>query len=235
MSQAPGFDGFKKKTNSFWKDLAANNNKAWFEEHRPDYERYVLEPSRLLVTDLGEELRKIAPRIQAIPKVNKSLFRINRDLRFSKDKSPYKTHMGIWLWEGEGKRMECSGFYFHLEPGRLMLGVGIHQFPRDMLIAYRDDVAGPRHGAALARAVRQVEQAGYGVGVEHYKRVPRGYAPDHKRADLLKFRGLTAMTESKIPKEFYRADLVEWCMAHYQAMLPIHKWLLAFTKRMAKG
>lgn len=235
MAANDGFSGFSEKTLKFWRGLAKNNDKAWFEAHRADYEENVLTPSRLLVEALGSRLRKIAPQVQAIPQVNKSLFRINRDIRFSRDKSPYKTHMGIWLWEGQGKRMECSGFYFHLEPGRLMLGCGLYAFSKEMLVQYREDVAGSGHGPALARIVEKLKKAGYGIGMEHYKRVPRGYKPDHPRADLLRYSGLAAMIEGDIPKELLTAKLPDWCLKHFQAMLPVHKWLLAFTKRAARG
>jgi len=79
---------------------------------------------------MGEKLRPLCPGINAIPKVNKSLFRINRDTRFAKDKSPYKTNLGILFWEGQGKRMESSGFYFHLEENLLMIGCGMYKFPK---------------------------------------------------------------------------------------------------------
>jgi uncharacterized protein (TIGR02453 family) len=79
-------------------------------------------PSGAFVVSMGAKLKAISPAIKAIPKVNQSLFRVNRDTRFSADKSPYKTNLGIWFWEGEKKRMECPGFYFHLDTENLMLG-----------------------------------------------------------------------------------------------------------------
>ena len=110
------FPGFSKESVQFYKSLSKNNDKRWFEEHKADYEQFVLAPAREFVVVLGEKLRKIAPQIHAEPKINQSIFRIYRDTRFSRDKSPYKTNLGIWLWEGVGKRMECSGFYFPFCP-----------------------------------------------------------------------------------------------------------------------
>ena len=107
------FSGFPREYFSFFNQLKKNNSKEWFEKHRGDYDEFVLHPAREFVIEMGKKLRKIAPGVNAIPKVNQSLFKINRDVRFSKDKSPYKTYMGIWLWEGDRKRMECSGFYLH--------------------------------------------------------------------------------------------------------------------------
>ena len=92
------FNGFSKELVQFFKELEKNNTKQWFDQHRNEYEECVLSPSREFVAAMDSRLRKIAPEVNAIPKVNQSLFRINRDTRFSKDKSPYKTCMGIWFW-----------------------------------------------------------------------------------------------------------------------------------------
>ncbi|MBU0514287.1 MAG: DUF2461 domain-containing protein [Proteobacteria bacterium] len=221
-----GFNGFTKQTVKFWQELKKNNNKTWFDQNRDLYDEHVVAPAREFVAAMGAKLKKIAPDILAIPKVNKSLFRINRDTRFSHDKSPYKTHMGLWLWEGAGKRMESSGLYFHLEPPGIMLGVGLHVFPKNLLDVYRAAVDDGKTGAALTRIVTKIESAGdYGVGGEHYKRVPRGFDPDHKRGDLLRHNGLAAAIQSKIPQELYSPALVDWCLERYRVMAPLHRWL----------
>jgi uncharacterized protein (TIGR02453 family) len=226
------FPGFSKKAVSFFTRLSKNNNKLWFDDHRAEYDKFVLEPSREYVLAMGEKLSKIVPKVVADPRVNKSLFRINRDVRFAKDKSPYKTHMGIWLWEGQLKRMECSGFYFHLDPPQLFIGVGLYRFPKHLLDIYRESVDHEKHGPALARIVKQIGKKGYSVGQEHYKRVPRGYDPAHKRADLLKFNGLHAGLELKVPDEFYSEKFLDFAYKHFKALLPLHKWLLAMTERV---
>lgn len=221
-----GFNGFTKQTVQFWQELKKNNKKTWFDQHRELYDEHVVAPAREFVAAMGARLKKIAPDIQAIPQVNKSLFRVNRDTRFSKDKSPYKTHMGLWMWEGLGKRMESSGFYFHLEPPGVMLGVGLHIFPKNLLDVYRSAVDDGKTGAALTRIIGKIESTGeYGVGGEHYKRVPRGFDPDHKRGDLLRYNGLAAAIHQKIPKELYSAALVDWYFERYQVMAPLHRWL----------
>ena len=91
--------------------------------------------------------------------------RINRDIRFSKDKSPYKDHLDLWFWSGDRKGWDCSGFFFRLTPARLMLGAGIHGFAPPTLARYRSAVLDPKRGEALARAVAAVRKAGYEVGV----------------------------------------------------------------------
>lgn len=225
------FNGFGMETVRFFRNLERNNNRQWFADHKVQYNAHVLDPAKGFVFELGKRLLRIAPKIYAEPRIDRSIFRIYRDTRFSGNKNPYKTHLGIFLWEGPGKKVDCSGFYFHLEPPNLMLGVGIYIFDKPLLEEYRKSAAHPKHGPALARAVSQVEKKGYGIGGSHYKRVPRGFDPKHKNAELLRHKGLYAGVETKIPREFYSADIVDYCYKIYRDMLPLHRWLLAMTER----
>lgn len=219
------FRGFSHGTVAFWQELRQNNDKLWFDRHEARYRRDVLEPSRDFVVAMGERLRELAPLVRADPRVNGSLFRIYRDTRFSPDKSPYKTHMGLWFWDGEGARMACSGFYFQLEPPNVMVAAGIYRLPKELLEAYREAVADDRRGPALAAAVAAIEAAGLAVGNERYRRVPRGCDPGHPRARLLRFDGLYAFTEEPIPPALFGEGLVEWCFERWAPMLPLHEWL----------
>ena len=115
-AELPPFEGFSRRTVSFFRDLARNNNRPWFAAHRDDYENHVLAPAKSFVTALGARLKTIAPPIAAVPAVNKSIFRIFKDTRFSLDPAPYKTNLGIYFWDVSRPRLETSGFYFHLEP-----------------------------------------------------------------------------------------------------------------------
>lgn len=214
---------------AFLLDLAMNNDTGWFKAHRGEYEEYILKPSRAFVAALGERLSPVVPGIIADPAINRSLFRINRDTRFSRDKSPYKTHLSMWFWEGTGPRMECSGFYFHLEPDRLMLAAGIHRFRTPVLGAYREAVVHPRRGESLTQAVSLVESRGFTVGGESYKRMPRGYDPGHKNARFLLFDGLYAFEEMELPREFLTADFVDFCAERFILMEPVHQWLTALN------
>jgi uncharacterized protein (TIGR02453 family) len=101
MAGNTGFNGFPKECIEFFRDLEKNNDKRWFEQHKEQYEKQVQTPSRYFVVDLGRKLQKIAPNVVADPRVNRSLFKIHRDTRFSPDKTPFKTNLGLWLWEGE--------------------------------------------------------------------------------------------------------------------------------------
>ncbi len=219
------FKGFPKELPRFFKNLKQNNTKAWFEEHKKDYETHVKQPSCDFVEAMGKKLLSFAPGIKAIPKVNKSLFRLNRDTRFSKDKTPYKTNMGIWFWEGEGKRMESSGFYFHLENNKLMLGAGVYMFPRHLMEKYRDAVVDPIRGKGLKKALAKLGKNGYEVKGRHYKRIPAGYDANHENADYLLFNGFHCGNEITLPKEFYTSAFIDYAFLEYKKMLPLHEWL----------
>jgi uncharacterized protein (TIGR02453 family) len=228
---SPVFRGFPRQTLTFFQELARDNSKRWFDGHRREYEDYVLTPARDLVPELGERLKKIAPGIVADPRINQSLFRLNRDIRFSPDKTPYKTHLALWFWEGTRPRMECSGFYFHLEPARLMLGAGIYCFPKDLLDLFRRSAVHPRFGKALAEAVTAARNQGYSLGGQHYKKTPPGYDPRHRNAEFLLNNGLYAGKELPVPPELFTPGLLDLCYEAFQEMLPLHRWLLALTRR----
>lgn len=221
------FNGFSRKTVKFYRDLRKNNDKAWFAEHKELYREVVLDPAQAFVLDMARKLRELSPGVIGDPRLSGagSIFRIYRDTRFSRDKSPFKTHLGILLWEGAGKKVERSGFYVHLEPPNLMLGVGVYMFTRENLELYRKAAASPKTGPLLAAAVKRVESKGYELGGSHYKRVPREFDPEHSNAALLLHNGLYAGFERKIPEEFYSRDLIAYCFKRFKEMFPIHDWI----------
>lgn len=225
------FGGFTKGSVKFFRDLAKNNTREWFDAHKDVYEEEVVAPSRAFVVAMGARLKSIAPGVHAYPRVNKSLFRLNRDTRFSKDKSPFKTYFGIMMWEGDGPRMESSSFYFHYEQPNLFVGAGVYQFSDTLLEKYRRACVDAKTGGDLAKAAAKVTKSGdYALGGKTFKRVPRAFAPDHPNAEFLMHGGLYVGVSVKLPSEFYSAGLVDWCLAHYKAALPIHRWLVQLTK-----
>ena len=228
------FTGFPEELISFYKDLSRHNNREWFEEHKDDYKHYVITPSQNFILAMGKRLRTFSPDIISDTRTNGagSLFRIYRDTRFSPDKSPYKTFLGIFFWEGERKKAENSGFYFHLEPDKLMLAVGIHMFPKFLLKSYRDAVIHSEYGMTLLEAVEGVTVIEeYQIGGKHYKRVPRGYDSSHKNAKFLLHKGLYAFIETEIPNEFYSEALLDYCLERFHDMYPIHRWLMSVINK----
>jgi uncharacterized protein (TIGR02453 family) len=224
------FTGFPKEAVRFLADLRENNHKAWFDAHREIYEDALLEPAQALVVDMGLRLREFAPQIVADPRVNQSIFRINRDVRFSSDKSPYKTHMAVIWWEGSLKKLESPSFYFHLEPDMVMLGVGIYEFSKPLLEVYRQTVAYPKHGKALAKVMGDVRQQGYTIGSQRLKKIPRGYDAGYERVELLLYTGMHAGLQIPLPPELHSAALLDILTDHYRRMYPLYEWLVGMME-----
>jgi uncharacterized protein (TIGR02453 family) len=230
MAETAAFAGFTKETIRFFSGLRRNNDRAWFMAHRETYDREVMDPAKALVVALGEKLRTVVPKIIAVPLVNKSIFRINRDTRFSLDPSPYKTNLGLYFWEGTKPKMESPGFYFHLEPPDLFLGGGFYMLPDSLLVRYRRAVVDPKLGRELTKILADLRAVpGCEVGGTHYKRVPAGYDPKHPNAELLKHNGLYAGWEVKIPDELFSAALVDFCFERYRPLVPLHKWFMKWA------
>lgn len=221
------FTGFPQGISTFLTDLAANNNKSWFEAHRRDYEQDLLEPSRAFADAMADRLTELAP--PGLGDIQGSAFRIYRDVRFSKDKTPYKTHLGIAFNAAGSPKGESPGYYFHLEPPRMMVGAGMHAFPKEFLTAYREAVADDRLGSSLRRVVDDAAAAGNEVWGESYKRVPAGYDGNHPRADLLRYGGLFVAVTEDIPDVLHSPGLVDHCASRYATMGPVLAWLLEMS------
>jgi uncharacterized protein (TIGR02453 family) len=217
---------FPLNTLAFLKKLSKNNNKEWFEENRELFKSDFLQPALQFVVDLGEKLHTIAPGVMAVPKIDKSIFRLHRDIRFSKDKSPFKTNLGIYLWEGKRKKMECPGFYFHIDPKVFFLGAGMYMFTGEMLKTYREKIYDPLLGKQLHDAVHKVMKKGeYSLGGKMYKRIPKGYDPVYPYADYLLYNGFyVSFTSTNINQ--LAKDPVNFAFKIYKDMLPVHQWLV---------
>jgi uncharacterized protein (TIGR02453 family) len=231
MMKTGEFRGFFPETLRFYEELRENNDKHWFESHRNDYDKFVIEPAKAFITSMGNRLRELSPDINAIPKVDGSIFRIYRDVRFSPDKSPFKTHLGIYFWEGNRKKMECSGYYLQIEPSTIWYGGGMYQIPDDMLSFYRDNAVDEKYGLELTKAVRKVTENGYVIGGSHYKRTPRGYNASHMNAGFLLHKGLWAGVEEKVTTQFFTSEFVEYCFKRFKESAPLHKWLVGLLER----
>jgi len=225
--RAMPFKGFPKETLEFLAALRTNNDKKWFDAHRADYESYFVEPAKDFVAALAPRLKTIDRKIHAEPRINGSILRIQRDVRFARDKSPYKDHLDLWFWTGEEKGWDSSGFFLRLTPDMLVLGAGMHAFGGAKLARYRRAVLDAKKGAALAKAVARARKDGYEVGEERYINTPKGTPHDHPRASLLKHGALYAGWQGGHPKELHRSAFVPFVTRHYKAIAPIHAWLRA--------
>jgi uncharacterized protein (TIGR02453 family) len=220
------FTGFPEETLSFLADLELHNDKVWFDQHRQAYEDHWLAPGVAFVDAIAPGLRKLDATVTCIPKVNGSLFRLHRDVRFSKDKRPYKEHLDMWFWAGPRKKEAASGFFFRLKKDHLLVGVGNHTLDKGQLDRYRAQVADPHQGKALLSALKKVENAGYEVAGEHYKKQPRGFALDGRQEALIRHNALYVHQQLPITDDVHQPSIVKTCLQHYKKMLPVHAWLV---------
>ena len=174
------FRGFGRGALTFLRQLKKNNRREWFQANKETYDNEVLAPLRLFVEEVDVRFGTLAPEFAGDPK--RSIFRIYRDVRFSKDKSPYKTHAACWFKhqnssEGVGSETHGAGagFYFHLEPGASFVGGGIWMPPRPTLNQLRDSIASQTEGfrevderPGLQEALRNAER-----GVDAHAPSPR--------------------------------------------------------------
>ena len=224
----PEFKGFHEETLKFLVELKLNNRKEWFDENRKRYDRYIMEPSRAFVNSIGERLREISPDLMAEPRVNKSLFRLNRDVRFSPDRSPYQTHLGLIFWEGPRKRMECPGFYMQIDADQIMFAGGMYMLPKDLLEPYRKVVAEEGPAGELEDAVELVKSTGIEIGGQHYKRTPRNFQENHQYSYFLRYNGVYGMETIPVPDEFFNEALVDMAFERFQKIDPLNRWFLKY-------
>ena len=221
---------FASATLRFLRGLAAHNTKPWFEAHRDEYEAVVKAPMQALIEEMDVRLARFAPEIVGDPK--RSMFRIYRDIRFSADKSPYKTHASCWFYHRDGSRgvgREAegagAGFYFQIAPGESFSGGGMWMPPKDALSKIREAIAeNPRAFEKIARDPKLQRRFG-GLDEEAVlKRVPRGFAPDHPAAEWLKFQSFVSgrrLTDTQA----VGGKLVELLVGDFTVLLPLVRWI----------
>lgn len=177
---------------AFLNDLKANNDREWFEAQRERYESSVRGPALKFIVDFGPLLLRVSPHFRADPRPQGgSLFRIHRDIRFAKDKSPYKTHIGLHFRHEQGRDAHTPGFYLHLEPGASFVGLGLWHPDRPTLTRLRDAVvADPAAWRRAAGGKRFA--ASFAVSGDEAVRVPAGYDAEHPLADVLRLKDYTA-------------------------------------------
>jgi uncharacterized protein (TIGR02453 family) len=217
------FAGFDKHAMQFWHELTAEMNRDWFAANKQRYEALWVTPMTQLLDHVAVKLGPTYKPLKLDPKV----MRIHRDVRFSKDKAPYKTHIGAVIVVA-GRKLGEGGnaaMYVHIGLDEEFVGVGCYMFDAQKLAKWRKAVAGPK-GADLAKLVQKLRKAGYVVGGhDDYKRVPKPYADDHPRAEFLKMKGLTGGFPA-IPKGMlHRGELAGWLVKHGVAMAPLVSWL----------
>jgi len=194
------FSGFPDALFRFLEELARNNNRDWFSANKDRYLDQVLEPMCEFIVAMAPRLQWVSRSFVADSRPNGgSMFRIYRDVRFSKDKRPYKEHAACHFRHSGGRDAHAPGFYVHLEPGRVLFGGGIWKPPSVVLGRIRDRIVEKPGDWAKVRDLPDVEPLFGGIGGEGLKRPPRGYPEDAPHLDDLKRKTFFLMRE--VPPE----------------------------------
>ncbi len=218
------FTGFPKTAPAFFHELAIEMNRDWFLANKTRYEAEWVAPMTALLVDVA---KRLAPAYKPIQLAEPKVMRIHRDVRFAKDKTPYKTHIGAVITVAGKKLGEGApaALYLHLGMDEEFVGAGAYSFDAPQLAKWRKTVAG-KEGAALMKMIGKLRKAGYEVGGhDDYKNVPKPHAADHPHAELLKWKGLT-VAPGELPRGIlHKPELASWLSGHAKAMAPIVAWL----------
>jgi uncharacterized protein (TIGR02453 family) len=219
------FTGFPKEGLRFFAQLATHNDRAWFEEHRAVWDEQIVPAMLAWCGELCERLRDAMPRLQFVPRIGGSLYRLNRDIRFSRDKSPYKTHAAALLWEG-GDKHDSPAVYLHVAPGEIILAGGIWIFEDARVERYRKLLQDEASAHRLREALAHARKAKLDVEAnEKLQRAPRPFTEEHPCADLSKMKGLTVGRRLKPAAWLHSRAALARSEAVARAYAPLHAWL----------
>ncbi len=228
LQAAPSaFRGFPDARGDFFLALALHNDRDWFQAHRAEYEQGWAAPMAALLDEVREGLGSAyGRRALGAPKV----FRLNRDVRFSKDKTPYKTHVAGWIpMETGGKASPGAtpaAIYLHVGVDERFTGSGCWALEPDALKRYRAALLDARRGAALARRLAELTARGFSTSsAETLARVPAGVDPAHPRAALLRMKGLVVVPGDVPRRLITRPALAGWLVEQGRAAAPVVSWL----------
>jgi len=194
------FTGFDKSFFNFFRELAKNNDRAWFEANKARYKEVVVGPCIGFIEAIGPRLKKISPNFVADPRpTGGSMFRIYRDTRFSKEKTPYKTHAGLNFRHAAGKDAHAPGFYLHLDPGEVFFGGGVWMPDSPTLGKIRDAIVAKAPAWKKARTAPSVVDTFGDLGAgDPLIRAPKGYPADHPMIDDLRKKSYFLITTATV-------------------------------------
>ena len=189
------YAGFEKASIDFLAELAANNNREWFNENKARYEEHVLDVALRFIQSMQDPLAQLAPQFTAVPqRVGGSLMRVYRDTRFSHNKLPYKTNVGIQFRHRRAKDVHSPGYYVHVDPERVFLGAGMWRPEPDSLRAIRERiVAKPAEWKSVLRDA--TFRRHFDLGGESLSRAPRGFDKDHELIEDIRRKSFIAVRD----------------------------------------
>ena len=219
------FTGFPKDFFAFFRELKAHNERPWFEENKQRFRDSVQAPMSAFISAMAPRLSKISKSFVADPRPNGgSMFRIYRDIRFSKDKRPYKEHAACNFRHAAGKDVHAPGFYMHFAPGEVFFGGGMWMPPPDALARIREAIARKPAVWKVVKSDRAFVRMLNGVEGEALSRPPRGFGPEHPMIEDIKKKSFFAMHESSV-KAAGSAKLLDEVAQSFAAVAPLMKFL----------
>ena len=222
------FSGFPREGLTFLDNIIINNSKEWLDDHKDEYEKYIVAPNKAYVEEMGEHLQILVPTIHAIPKINKSLFRIYRDARFHR-LDPIKERIGIIFWQGATHRMQSSSFYMHYDPFEIFVATGIRNFKAPLLATYREYIKNNAKREALHNILEELKNKGYSIPEPQYKRYPLGLDKDDRYAYLYLYGAMYAYTTFTPDKTFHSESIIDRNFKIYEDMLDLQQWVYELT------
>ena len=212
------FAGYSKEALQFLKELKANNKKEWFDANRKTYERELRDPTKELAADLADAVEQLTGDAQKT-----KIFRINRDVRFSKDKTPYNSHVHLSVMPVD-LGDQPPAWMFGWAPDYLTIGCGVFEYSGAALDGFRTMIAG-NGGETFAQALNSLRDGGARISEPALKRVPSGFPTDHPRADLLKHKGIAVWHDLSGPQAALQADIVGQTIEGFRDLLPVYEQL----------
>ncbi len=204
------FTGFPEAALDFYDDLEMDNTKSFWEAHRSTYDEAVAAPMKALVGELEPEFGTA------------KVFRPYRDVRFAKDKTPYKTHQGAYI-----ALAPSTGYYVQIAASGVRVGVGFYEASSERLAAVRAAIDDDAHGADLERIVDELIGAGWTLGGDRVKTAPRGYDIDHPRIALLRHKSMTLGKDLGFDPVIHSPELVDRVRADWRTLRPLVEWIAA--------
>jgi uncharacterized protein (TIGR02453 family) len=203
-----GFSGIPTAALDFYDDLEVDNTKSFWAAHKDTYETAVRGPMTALARELEEEFGAA------------KVFRPYRDVRFAKDKTPYKTHQGVFVPRGP-----ATGFYVEVAAPGVRVGVGYYEASGPRLARIRAAIADDRRGAELEKILESLTSAGWQLGGERLKTTPRGYDADHPRIELLRHKSMTLGRSYGFEPFIHTSELLDRVRADWREASPFVNWV----------
>lgn len=215
------FQGFPKEMFQFLNELRDNNNREWFTENKPRYQNDVVTPICHFIEEIAPHLAKISKHYIADPRANGgSMFRIYRDVRFSKNKRPYKDHAACQFRHSAGRDAHCPGFYLHLEPGNVKFGGGIWMPPSDKLRAIRTAISTRPSDWQAVLDDKALKRTFNGIHGDGLTRPPKGFDGDHPMIEDIKRKTFFVMADAT-DEEMQSPNVIARVAKTYKAAAPL--------------